>query len=998
MVCQFRRHFVLVLFVGVIWANAPRQTQADDEFFEKQVRPVLAGTCFRCHGADKIGGGLRVDSREALITGGETGASIIPGNPDESLLIQAIRREDGIAAMPPGKPLPPESVEALVTWVKSGAKWPEKVAAFQSARHWAFEPLRPTDAAAQPMTAPAIDRVLAAKLVELGLTAAPRADRRTLIRRATFDLTGLPPTPEEVSAFLADESPEAFAKLIDRLLDSPSYGERWGRHWLDLVHYADTAGETADFPVPHAWRYRNYIINALNRDMPYDQFVREQIAGDILAQKLPPDAPNERYRELIVATGYLGVARRFGFDVLHDHFLTIEDTIDTVGKSILGVTIACARCHDHKFDPFTVQDYYGLYGIFESTRYPFPGCEKTKAPRDMVPLMPPGEMQQAIAALDREIQANETRKVESDKQVVEMASRSATVTVGGDLQNAGRQEFSAAENAAPLEKLTVKKGDMLQLSVLPKNGHGADSTLVELVISELEGERRVWNLSQQVLPDVHEQGSGMQHGDAYGHSHVWNFFDLVPTPTLLTQFVKDAEKTPGLQVWHGAEDTPSVMCNTNERDIKFITVAQPARSIALHPGPRGGVAVAWQSPVDGVFSVTGRVQDIDPTGGDGISWKLELRPGFANEMAASKEFILARTTAQDKRNRFDQSIDKAYAVAEGDPHDAQIHKRGDPETRGEATPRCFPKILGGTAVPPNSGSGRLQLAEWLTSPQNPLTARVMINRIWQQHFGRGLVNTPNDFGTRGELPSHPGLLDDLAREFVARGWSLKAMHRLIMLTDAYQRDSNADTLGAAYDTNQRIDPGNVYLWKFSRRRLSAEEIRDAVLACSGDLDRTPGGPHPFPDEKAWGFTQHTPFAALYDTDRRSVYLMTQRIKRHPFLTLFDGADANTSTPQRFQTIVPTQALFFMNDPFVHDKAQHFGKQLAALSTDEVRLERAYQLLFSRAPNSAEQSGAQRFLTAYQMDLTNVPEPERLGQSWAAYLRVLMSSNEFVFVD
>lgn len=996
---QFCRRSALVLVCGLIGLCGERELfAADDEFFEKQVRPILAGTCFRCHGGDKVGGGLRVDSREALLQGGDSGASLVPGEPDESLLIQAIRRQDDVPHMPPDKPLPREAVEALATWIKTGAKWPETGVVFKSVRHWAFEPLAVPKSSAEPLRALPIDGLIATKWRGLGLTPAPRADRRTLIRRATFDLTGLPPTPEEVQDFLRDESPEAFAKVVDRLLDSPSYGERWGRHWLDLVRYADTAGETADFPVPQAWRYRNYVIDAFNRDKPYDAFLREQIAGDILAQRLPPDASQERYRELIVATGYLGVARRFGFDVLHDHFLTIEDTIDTLGKSILGVTIACARCHDHKFDPFTVNDYYGLYGIFESTRYPFPGCEKTKSPRDMVPLMPPGEMQQAVAVLDGEIQACDTRKAEADKHVLEVATRSAGTTVGGDIPNGGRQEFSAGEHSAGLEKLSVKKGEMLQLSVLPKNGHGADSTLVDLVITELEGERRVWNLSQQILPDVHEDGMGMQHRDAYGHAAVWSFFDLVPAPTLLTQFIKDAEKTPGLQIWRGAEDTPSVMCNTNERDIKFITVAQPAKSVALHPGPRGGVAVAWQSPVDGLVSITGRVQDIDPTGGDGIAWKLELRPGFAGELGAAKQYTLACVAAREKRARFEQTIDKAYAVAEGEPHDAQIHKRGDPETRGEVTPRRFPKILGGQSVAPNPGSGRLQLADWLASPENPLTARVMVNRIWQQHFGRGLVNTPNDFGTRGEAPSHPELLDDLARRFIAGGWSVKAMHRLIMLTDAFQRDSNAASLGTAFEANQRIDPANIHLWRFSRRRLSAEEIRDSVLACSGSLDRSQGGPHPFPDEKGWQFTQHTPFAAVYETDRRSVYLMTQRIKRHPFLTLFDGADANTSTPQRFQTIVPTQALFFMNDPFVHDKAQHFARQLAALPTDEARLDRACQLLFSRSPTPAEQVSAARFRASYQADLGPGGNANPQLSVWAAYLRVLMSSNEFVFVD
>lgn len=981
-------------------ADAAGPNSVDDTFFETQIRPVLAGTCFKCHGGDKVGGGLRVDSREALLKGGENGTALITGKPDESLLIQAVRHEAGVASMPPGKKLPPEAVAALTTWIRSGAPWPEKFEKFQvGQKHWAFEPVKPVHPPAEPAASSPIDRFVAAQWAKHGLTPIAAADRLTLIRRATFDLTGLPPTPEEVAAFSQDETPGAFAKVVDRLLDSPAYGERWGRHWLDLVRYADTAGETADFPVALAWRYRNYVIDALNRDKPYDVFLKEQIAGDILAQALPPGAAPEKYRELIIATGYLGIARRFGFDVLHDHFLTIEDTIDTVGKSVLGVTIACARCHDHKFDPFTVQDYYGLYGIFESTRYPFPGCEKVKSPRDMVPLMPPGEMQRTLSELDVEMKACEVRKTASDKQVLDVLAKGASLTVSGDIPNGGQQAFEAGKNAEALRQITVQKGDMLQLSILPKMGHGADSTLVEFVITELTGEKRVWNLTEHLLPDLAQNGEGMQHADAFGNAAVWHLFDQVPAPTMFTQFIKDAEKTPGLQVWRGLEETPSLFANTNPATVKFITITQPARSVALHPGPRGGVAVAWQSPIEGPVKVTGQVQDIDGGGGDGIAWTIEHRPGFGRELTASRQVSLELNQVREKRNRFDQTIEKAYSVIEGEPHDAQIHKRGDPETRGDVTPRSFPKSLGGQNLPAGTtGSGRLQLAEWLASPANPLTARVLVNRLWQHHFGRGLVNTPNDFGTRGEAPSHPELLDYLATRFVESGWSIKAMHRLILLTDAYQRSSDTDLAVPAVSANVKSDPGNVYLWKFSRRRLSAEEIRDSILAVSGDLDRTPGGPHPFPDEKTWGFTQHTPFSALYDTDRRSVYLMTQRIKRHPFLTVFDGADANTSTPQRFQTIVPTQALFFMNDPFPHAKSQALARRLLTSDTDAARLDRVYRLMFGRAPSDEETKSAIDFISGYQNDLGELPLAEKQLTAWAAYVRVLFSDNEFLFVD
>jgi hypothetical protein len=522
--------------------------------------------------------------------------------------------------MPPKCKLPDSVVADFDRWIALGAPDPRTAAApargtldgAAARRHWAFRPIRRPpipEIKDRLWSLTPVDPFVLARLESLGLSPAAPADKRTLIRRVTFDLIGLPPSPEEVEAFVADESPEALAKVVDRLLASPHYGERWGRHWLDVVRYADTAGETADFPAPHAWRYRNYVIAAFNADRPYDEFVREQIAGDILAASAGP----QRYAELVTATGYLAIARRFGFDAAKDHYLTIEDAIDTLGKSVLGLTIGCARCHDHKYDPVTMEDYYGLYGILDSTKFAFPGCEKEKQPRDMVPLTSP---------------------------------------------------------AAPAQK-----------------GAGA------------------------------------------------------------------------------------------------------------------------------------------------------------------------------------KTVEVAYAVTEGTPHHARLHRRGDPESLGNEVPRRFLQLWGGEAVR-GGGSGRLALAGWLTGPANPLTARVIVNRVWQQHFGHGLVRTPNDFGTRGAAPTHPELLDYLADRFMAEGWSLKKLHRIIVLSATYQQSSA---------NPQSADPDNFWLARFPRRRLSAEEIRDAILTVSGDLERTPGGPHPFPDAKSWQFTQHNPFTAVYEHDRRSVYLMTQRL-------------------------------------------------------------------------------------------------------------------------
>ena len=951
-----------------------RAEDSDEVFFEKKIRPVLAETCFRCHGGQKTSGRLRVDSAESLSKGGETGPALVSGQPGESLLLKAIRREEGVSAMPPDKPLPPAVIADFETWIKAGAKWPAKVVAFRSEQHWAFIapkavlPPRGSAAAAHP-----IDRFLNSD--ERG------ADKRTLIRRVTFDLLGLPPSPDEVAEFLADESPTAFERVVERLLASPHYGEKWARHWLDVVRYADTAGETADFPAPHAWRYRNYVINAFNSDKPYDEFIREQVAGDLIVGHVE-NVSHERYAELITATGYLSIARRFGFDLDADHFLTIDDTVDVLGKSVLGLSIGCARCHDHKYDPISAADYYGLYGIFESTRYPFPGCEKIKAPRDMVPLLAPSEMerfvkphQQRLADVDAELKRLNDGLAGLQQQLKEAFAQNTRVLTQGEFDDGGSQEMSGPA----LEHIEIKRGEMLQLLILPRANHGADSTLVELEIADVRAADRRWNVTRDVVDDFL---AGNPHADRYGNKATWFFLDSRNGPALLREAVRDLEQNVGLNSWR-AGDTPSAWVNANDAPLKVWTTLPP-KTFYLHPAPNGPVALGWFSPIEGTVCVSGRVSDAHRGGGDGIAWRLEL---IAADVSARlmRSIESAPRLAELNRQRtellaFAPKVELAYAVAEGPSHDTRIHLRGDPKSLGDAVPRRFLSVLGGQTVPPDSGSGRLQLAEWLTSRDNPLTARVMVNRIWKHHFGTGLVTTPNDFGTRGESPTHPELLDWLAVRFLESGWSMKAMHRLIVSSEAYLAWPSSSERGQA-----------------TRRRLSAEELRDAILAVSGDLDRSPGESHPFPDEKTWGFTQHSPFAAVYEHDRRSVYLMLQRIKRHPLFALFDGPDTAASTPDRFTTTVPTQALFFLNDPFVHAKSESLARRLQSLS-EEQRFDRVFARLFSRPVTSDERDAARQFLSDYQRDLADVPEAERPVQAWAAWLRVLLSSNEFLYID
>ncbi|MCS6953556.1 MAG: PSD1 and planctomycete cytochrome C domain-containing protein [Bryobacterales bacterium] len=780
---------------------APAAASSPEEFFESRIRPLLSRHCYSCH-TTLASGGLRLDSRSALLKGGARGPAIVPGNPEQSLLIRVVQYQDERIKMPPAKKLDEEEIADLIRWVREGAVWGAETVptgnpgSENAASFWSF---RPPQAPSLPRAVPRewaanpVDRFIFAKLRELGLKPAPLADKRTLIRRATYDLTGLPPSPEEVEAFLRDRSPNAFEKVVDRLLASPHYGERWGRRWLDLVRYADTAGDSADYPIPQARLYRDYVIASFNRDKPYDQFLREQIAGDLL-----PYRDEEDRWEKIVATGYIAISRRFSVRPERNMHLTIEDTLDNLGKVVLGLSISCARCHDHKYDPISAKDYYALYGIFASTRYPFAGSENDPYQKDLIYRLPQEKVDEILKPY--------------------------------------REQLAA----------------------------------IDAEIARLEEERKA----------------------------------LGPAGT---------SGTPGGRT---AQDITADIRRASKRRAEVLASMPP--------------------------------------------------------------------------------LETAFAVAEGTPQNVRVHLRGDPRTLGEEVPRGFLKVLGGGPLPKEcKGSGRLELAQWLTDANNPLTARVMVNRIWQHHFGRGLVATANDFGKRGSRPTHPELLDYLALRFQREGWSVKAMHRLIMLSRTYQL-SSAPPAGSL-----EKDPNNEYLSRFPRRRLEAEEIRDSLLVFSGALERGTPGPHPFPPPSSWNFTQHKPFTAVYDNHYRSVYMMTQRIQKHPYLALFDGPDPNLSTPVRGATTTPLQALFFLNSEFVHIHTERFAKSLLESVPDiEGRIDRAHRIVLARPAARDELRTAVEYLAraAQKLAATGVSEPLRRQAALASYLRALVSSNEFLFVD
>jgi mono/diheme cytochrome c family protein len=986
------RTVVCLLLLGAGAATA----RADDSF-EKNVRPIFVQHCQRCHGPKKQKAGLRLDSKAGWQIGGENGPAIVPGNPDRSLLIKAIRGAEGLERMPPTGRLSPREIAALTKWVKDGAIDPRDggpvrlggVTLDSAKKWWAFRPvLRPAvprNSATHP-----VDAFIAAKVSGRKLSLSPATDKRTLLRRATYDLTGLPPTAAEVAAFLKDESPEAFAKVVNRLLASPHYGERWGRHWLDLVRYADTAGENSDHPLPHAWRYRNWVIDAFNRDRPYDEFLREQVAGDILAAQGPP----EKYAARVIATGYLALARRFDHDSDKSMHLTHEDGIDTLGKALLGLTLGCARCHDHKYDAISTRDYYALYGIFDSTRLAFPGCEAKQQPRDMVPLSPPAEWsrvvepyQKKLAGLDGQIRAitEEQRKHARDTQAAFVAHRQPLSR--GEIADGGDTTFESGPTPIP-----VKAGEIVLLSVTPLKNHGADTTLVEFELTEADGQGRRWNATEDLVGDLL---AGNPHADKRGNKGVWWLFDLRNQPTLLPEAVRDVSGKAGLNAWRNG-DTPSVIVNSSKTSISAWTTLPP-QSLFVHPSHNGNVGVAWLSPITGKVTVKGRIKDAHPGGPDGVGWVLERfavdvrKPLLAQVDAAAR--LQALTRARLELTRSAPRQDVAFAVVEGKPSDARMHLRGDPEKLGDVVPRRWLEVLGGMPISDKAASGRLDLARWIASAENPLTARVMVNRIWLHHFGKGLVKTPNDFGTRGLAPTHPELLDWLASEFMASGWSIKALHRTIMLSATYQQASYPRTDAA------KVDANNDLYWRFDRRRLSAEELRDSLLAASGqlDLDRGPAQAHPFPPEASWGYTQHVPFSTFFETDKRSVYLVAIRNRRHPFLGLFDGADPNATTPQRQTTTVPTQALYFLNNPFFHAQAEKMAARVMA-TPDAERIDELFRIALQRSPTKKDHDFAVAFLDRYRNRLTDMPTSERTRVSWAALSRILLASNEFLFVE
>jgi len=764
---------------------------ADLEFFEKKVRPLLVNRCYPCHGPDSIkAGGLTLDSRASLVRGGGTGPAVTPGKPEASLLIQAVNYK-GLYKMPPTGKLPVEEIATLTEWVSKGLPWPgdqltqgrtAKTSKFtefapEQRKHWAFQKPMPVPVPKVNRTLgfpSPIDSFVLAQFEEKGTVPNPPVDRRTLIRRATFDLHGLPPSPEEVQAFLQDQASDAFAKVVDRLLTSPRYGERWGRHWLDVARYSDSNGSDANVIHANAWRYRDYVVKSFNEDKPFDQFIREQLAGDLL----PASDIEERNRNWI-ATGFLvmGPKTLLQDDPVRLQMEVVDEQLDTIGRAFMGLTLGCARCHDHKFDPISTADYYSLAGIFMSTR------------------------------------------------------------------------------------------------VVDKYEPKTDKWWTESALGTEEDE---WKL------------------------HWWrSLFDR---------------------------------CNDEMR------VSVPARN----------------------------------------------------------KFFKARM----KEIREQLAMIPAAMVAREDKVvNARINIRGNHLALGDEVPRQFPRILAGENQQPlgANGSGRLELAKWLTDANHSLTARVMVNRVWAWHFGDGIVRSTDNFGLEGEAPNNQPLLDYLAIEFARGGWSIKSLHRLMMLSSTYQRSSayNADSA--------RKDPENRSLWRMNRRRLEAEEIRDALLMASGQLDFTFGGSlipqilnHDLPKDEPEKILKEA-----YKSTRRSVYLPVIRSGLYDMFEVFDFADPGVVAGRRNSSTVAPQALFMMNSDLVWQVSEKMSDDVlqAGASTEGEVVRKLYQQLYGRPPEESEISRALKLAKKQEQSLAGSEYPQEVKRrAWAGLCRALVAANEFVYVQ
>ena len=900
--------FVAFSALPALAADPPaKPTPEQIEFFEKKVRPILADNCYGCHGDKKQQAGMRFDTSAGLKAAAADGAIIVAGEA-KSRLLKSVRRE-GEYPMPPKTALPAEAVAVLTEWIKSGAGYPSDqgtMPAIDPKKHWAFQPVRavPVPEIRNPKSEirNEIDSFVLAKLSDKGLSPAPRADRRTLIRRAYFDLIGLPPLAADVDAFEKDSTPDAWEKLIDKLLASPQYGERWGRYWLDLARYADTKGYVfqEERAFPFSYTYRDYVVRSFNEDKPYDRFVIEQLAADRL--------PLGDDKRPLAAMGFLTLGRRF----LNNQADIIDDRIDVVSRGLMGLTVSCARCHDHKFDPIPTADYYSLYGVFASSIEP-----------KELPLLAEVKRTPEVIAFEKEL---EKREVDYKAEI-------------------------ARRHSAQLKKLRdpTSVADYIWAVLDARNKDDG----------QLQAMLRARDLTPYVYARWHAflAGEFKSWSPVYGPLAVLSDFPDKEFAAKLPEILAALGKNPKTL------GNPLVLkALADEKPNTFRTaVVAVTKMIAATP-PLGPPSEAETE----LFKVWGNGGPLDIPVAD--AEKLFNRADRDALTALQKKIDALKANSSFAPPR-------AHTLKEaGSPFQPYVFIRGNQNNHGATVPRQAPAIVAGTNRKPfTDGSGRLELANAIASADNPLTARVFVNRVWAGHFGYGLVRTPSDFGTRSDPPTHPELLDWLATRFVKDGWSIKKLHKVIMMSATYQQDS------AVPAEVFKQDPANLMLTHQNRRRLDFEAIRDSLLSASGKLDLTATG-------KAVDL-----FKAPFST-RRSIYGLLDRTNIPGTMRAFDVASPDTHSPQRFQTTTPQQALFLMNSPFVTEQAKALAAhaEVTGTKTSAEKVAALYRLALSRNPTKDE--------AALALEFTADDDPKAAFGRWAQLAQVLLLSNEFAFVD
>lgn len=959
--------------------------------FDQDIRPLLQKHCVECHGEKKQKGELRLDAKIFAFKGGHEGLAIVAGDATKSLLLQRIKSADDDERMPPkGEPLSPAQIALVQEWIQTGAVWPENAAdkaatVDKRLQHWSVQPVRSAKAAS-------IDSLINAKLAEKNLAMSPAADRRTLIRRLSFDLIGLPPTPERVEQFVKDTDPKAYEKLVDELLRSTHYGERWARHWLDIAHYADTHGFERDQLRPNAWRYRDYVIESLNADKPYDQFIREQIAGDVIAPNNPQAA---------IATGFLA-AGPWDFvgqveaksDMLKRAARAgdLDDMVTQVITSTMGITVNCARCHDHKLDPVKQEEYYRLWAVFAG-----------------------------VKRGDREVDSADAKRIASEK--TRLTQELATVRAQiAQLAGEGLDLASMVGGGVKGRGIDLRTGNL----TTGKLGYHRDIQTNRLQRIEWPGEVKEAerSVSWVFVPDGRNPVPVAAKQEVKGlpatSGHTWDAIRNGPL---------NAQRSTKIGGVDYAEKEHSVLGLHANSGITFdlVKIRQSSGlgmmhfTAALGFGADAGAAATHAdftvyvdaerkfqrlklrkdefTHLDIAIPAAAKTLTLIATdGGDGIGSDL-LFLGDARLVPDVEHSKLTDAEQERLKQRRAQAVkldaalkalpdpSKVYAiVSETQPPVIQVQRRGNPEDpQQEVQPGAFAwakhaSIDFGTNTT-SEGQRRRSLAEWITHPDNPLTRRVLVNRLWHHHFGQGIVTTPSDLGLGGDKPSHPELLDWLADEFLRSGWSVKHLHKLIIMSAAYQQQSTSKS-----ETARGVDAQNRLLWRQNPRRLDAESVHDAVLSVAGTLNPTMGGP----GYRDFNFTEA--YAPIYDYItpdkpellRRSIYRFVVRTTPHQFMSTLDCPDPANFTPARAQTTTALQALTLSNNEFMLQQARNLVTRIEnETDSRESAIRRAFLLCLQRAPNPAEQTAATHLVAE---------------QNLFALCRMLLNANEFVYLD